>query len=179
MTMSGHPALLSGGSHPYQKDIGPGLIDPCDQGVIFGTVFGIIAMVAGDMQRWEGGLKAAGGRGRVVAISTLNAHVFRCTYPIYPGSAAAKAGLEALVRTLAVQLAPFKVTVNCVAPGIIEKDADTIQFYSDDAWKPLIANVPLGRLGKQDEVAAMVAFLAGPDASYVTNQIIHVNGGIV
>ena len=124
-------------------------------------------------------LKAAGGRGRVIAISTLNAHVFRCTYPIYPGAAAAKAGLEALVRTLAVQLAPFKVTVNCVAPGIIEKDADTIQFYSDDAWTPLIANVPLGRLGKQDEVAAMVAFLAGPDASYVTNQTIHVNGGIV
>ena len=123
-------------------------------------------------------LKAAGPRGRVVAISTLNAHVFRRTYPIYPGSAAAKAALEALVKTLAVQLAPTSATVNCVAPGIIEKDKDTIQFYSDEGWAPLIANVPLGRLGKPDEVAAVVGFLCSADASYVTNQVIHVNGGI-
>jgi 3-oxoacyl-[acyl-carrier protein] reductase len=116
--------------------------------------------------------------GRVVTVSTLNVHVHRHTYPMYPASASAKAGLEALTKTLAIHLSPFGVCVNCVAPGIIEKDSDTIQFYDPDAYKPLLAHVPFGRLGRTDEVAAMVAFLAGPDASYVTNQIIHVNGGI-
>lgn len=116
--------------------------------------------------------------GRVVTISTLNVHVHRHTYPIYPASAAAKAGLEALTKTLAVHLSSHGVCVNCVAPGIIEKDSDTIQFYDPKAYEPLLAHVPFGRLGTTDEVAAMVAFLASPDASYITNQTIHVNGGI-
>ena len=61
---------------------------------------------------------------RVIAISTHNAHVFRTDYPVYPASGAAKAGLEAMVRAAAVQLAPDGITVNAVAPGLIRKQAD-------------------------------------------------------
>jgi len=117
--------------------------------------------------------------GRVVAISTLNAHVFRPTYPVYPASAAAKSAVEALVRSLAIRLAANQVTVNCIAPGLIKKDPDTPQFYTEEEHHQLLSQVPLGRMGEPKEVAALVAFLAGPDAAYITGQVIHINGGIV
>lgn len=117
-------------------------------------------------------LKSAKG-GRVVTIGTLNVHVHRPGFLSFPASAAAKAGLEALTRTLAIHLAPHGVCVNCVSPGLIRNESD-----GPDAFEEVMSHLPLGRLGTTDEAAAMVAFLAGPDASYVTNQVIHVNGGI-
>ena len=114
----------------------------------------------------------------MIAISTLNAHVFRSTFPVYPASAAAKSGLETLARTLAIELAPHQVTVNCVAPGLIRKDAERAQHYDEETRQALLRNVPLGRMGEPSEVAALVDFLAGPEADYITGQVIHVDGGI-
>ena len=118
-------------------------------------------------------------QGRVISISTLNAHIFRPNYPTYPASAAVKAGSEAFLKAIAVQLAPYGVTANCVVPGLIEKDKDTEQFLTDEVMEPMLEHIPFKRQGKPQDVAALVGFLCSQDANYITGQIIHVNGGIV
>ncbi len=87
----------------------------------------------------------------------------------------AKAGLAGMTKALALDLAPQRITVNCVVPGRI----DTLRAASPDAAQHLHrpAVPPLGRLGQPEEVAAVVRMLCGPDARYITGQSIHVNGG--
>jgi len=111
-------------------------------------------------------------------VSSFVAHVFRFGGGGFPASAAAKAGLEALARSLAAQLAAAGVTVNCVVPGYTRKDEGAHAALDPAGWQRAIDRVPLGRLGLPDEIAAAVAFLIGPDAGYITGQAIHVDGGL-
>ena len=117
--------------------------------------------------------------GRVIAVSSFVAHVFRPGVTLFPASAAAKAGMEALVRALAMELAPSGTTVNAVVPGLIQKDAGAHAAMSPAQFAEQISRIPLGRLGQPDDVAAMERFLASAEAGYVTGQAIHVSGGLV
>jgi 3-oxoacyl-[acyl-carrier protein] reductase len=90
--------------------------------------------------------------------------------------AAAKAGVAGMTRALARELGSRSITVNCVAPGFIETDMTA--NLPEEQQKSLLGQIPLGHLGKPADIAHAVAFLASPQAGYVTGQEIHVNGGM-
>ncbi|HOL65000.1 MAG TPA: 3-oxoacyl-ACP reductase FabG [Accumulibacter sp.] len=112
-------------------------------------------------------------RGRIINLTSVVGHAGN------PGQAnycAAKAGVAGLSRSLARELASRNITVNCVAPGLI--DTDMTQALDDKQKAAMLAAVPLGRLGKPSDIASAVAFLASPGAAYITGTTLHVNGGM-
>ena len=111
--------------------------------------------------------------GRIVNITSV---VGASGNPGQANYAAAKAGVAGMTRALACELGSRSITVNCVAPGFIATDMTAA--LSDDQQKSLTAQIPLGRLGEPADIAYAVAYLASPQAAYVTGQELHVNGGM-
>ncbi len=91
--------------------------------------------------------------------------------------AAAKAGLAGFAKSLAREVAPRGITVNVVAPGFIETDMTKV--LPDKIKEQLLGQIPVGRMGTAEEVAAAVSFLASDSASYITGHVLHVNGGLL
>jgi 3-oxoacyl-[acyl-carrier protein] reductase len=90
--------------------------------------------------------------------------------------AAAKAGIAGMTRSLAREIGSRGITVNCIAPGFI--DTDMTRALSEEQKIALLQQIPLGKLGNPEDVAAAVAFLASPQAAYITGATLHVNGGM-
>ena len=111
--------------------------------------------------------------GRIVNITSV---VGASGNPGQANYAAAKAGVAGMTRALARELGSRSITVNCLAPGFIETDM-TASLH-EDQQKALLGQIPLGHLGKPSDIAHAVAYLASPQASYVTGQELHVNGGM-
>ena len=111
--------------------------------------------------------------GRIVNISSVVGRMGNAGQANY---CASKAGIEGFSRSLAKEISGRGITVNCVAPGFIE--TDMTEELPDATRAAMLSNVPMARLGQPEEVAAAVGFLASDQASYITGETLHVNGGM-
>jgi 3-oxoacyl-[acyl-carrier protein] reductase len=108
--------------------------------------------------------------GRIVTISSVSGLMGNRGQVNYSAS---KAGIIGATKALAIELAKRQITVNCVAPGLIESD-----MTEELPLEQLLEAIPLKRIGQAEEVASLVAFLCSPDAGYITRQVISINGGL-
>ena len=112
--------------------------------------------------------------GRIINISSVIGLIGNAGQANY---AASKAGLLGLTKSLAREMASRGITVNALAPGLIETDMTAV--LSDEIRKNILSKIPLGSLGRPEDIASAVAFLASPEARYITGQVLAVDGGMV
>jgi len=111
--------------------------------------------------------------GRIINVASIAARVGDLTSA--PGYGPSKAGMVNLTKTLAHELAPYGITVNAVAPHAIETEMSA--QWSEEMRRRVLGSIPLGRLGRAEEVAALVAFLASDEAGFITGATLDINGG--
>lgn len=111
--------------------------------------------------------------GRIISIASIVGVMGNVGQANY---AASKAGIIGFTKSIAREYANRGITANAIAPGFIE--TDMTKALSEDVWKTLISQIPMGRLGIPEDVANVVKFLASDEAAYITGQVIHVNGGM-
>ena len=112
--------------------------------------------------------------GRIINISSVVGHTGNAGQTNYT---AAKAGISGFTKSLAQEIGSRGITVNCVAPGFI--DTDMTKSLPEDYKKQLLSKIPLGKLGCPNDIANAVAFLASDNASYITGETLHINGGML
>jgi glucose 1-dehydrogenase len=113
--------------------------------------------------------------GKVINISSVHEEL---PFPHFASYCASKGGMKMLMRNLSIELAPFGITINNIAPGAIETPINTKLLNDATKLKALLNNIPLNRLGKTSDVAGVAAFLASSDADYITGATIVVDGGL-
>lgn len=140
------------------------------QNVIRTNVVGLFALT-----REVGKVMAREKRGSIIHISSMAAHY---GIPKVVAYAASKAAVEGMTRTMASDLSPMGVRVNCIAPGFIRTNMTSKAFDNDNERKErVLARTPLGRMGDPEDIANAVFFLASDEASFITGEVIKVDGG--
>ncbi len=114
--------------------------------------------------------------GRVINISSVHEEI---AFPHFASYCASKGGMMMLMRDLAVELGPYGITVNNIAPGAIATPINKSLLDDPSKLDPLLRNIPLGRMGSVDDVSAVAAFLASDEAGYVTGSTYVVDGGLM
>jgi len=118
-------------------------------------------------------------QGSFIGISSFLAHKMKVGNNITPAAASAKAGLEALIKSYAVQHAAVGIRCNAIVPGYIKKDGDNHTPLNADALAKISARIPTGRLGLPEEVASLAQFLLSSRSRYITGQLLHIDGGLL
>jgi glucose 1-dehydrogenase len=121
-------------------------------------------------------LRATKRPGKIINISSVHEEL---PFPHFTSYCASKGGLKMMMRNLAMELAPLGITVNNIAPGAIETPINSRLMSSPELLKALLTHIPLQRLGKPEDVAAVAAFLASSEADYMTGTTLFVDGGLL
>jgi glucose 1-dehydrogenase len=113
--------------------------------------------------------------GKIINISSVHEDL---PFPHFTSYCASKGGMKMMMRNLSIELAPYGITVNNIAPGAIETPINSALLNDPPKLKALLENIPLARLGQVSDVAGVAAFLVSPDADYITGATVVVDGGL-